>query len=95
MFRTLKALRTVKIVNFLIIGADTLIQIKIMIQRIILCLPLIFKLIPLILMVFYIYSIFGMEYFNHETSKTVDNSPFNIYTYADFSTFSGALLILF
>jgi len=30
-FRTIKALRTIKIINFLIIGADTFIQIKVMI----------------------------------------------------------------
>lgn len=90
MFKTVRALRTVKVVNFLVIGADTLIQIKVMIQRIFLCIPHIFQLIPVILMIFYIYGIFGIEFFNKDTRHAREDSPFGIYHYASFTSFGGS-----
>lgn len=67
MFRAFRALRTVKVVNFLVIGADTLIQMKVMVQRIIMCIPLVLKLIPVIVMIFYLWAIMGMDKWNLDT----------------------------
>ena len=67
MFRAFRSLRTVKVVNFLVIGADTLIQLKVMIERIILCIPLVLKLIPVMITIFYIWALIGMAKWNTNT----------------------------
>lgn len=67
-----------------------------MIQRIFLCVPLIFKLMPILLAVMYIYAILGMQFF--DTSKgnyDFKDNPYDTYNYADFTSFGGALLLLF
>lgn len=57
---------------------------------------MIIKLIPVLLTIFYIYSIFGMEFFNKDTIPyRKENNPYDAYDYADFTSFGGALLILF
>lgn len=95
MFKAVKALRTVKIVNIFVEGANILIQLKTMIQRIFICFPIIIKLVPIIMMVFYIWAIIGMENFNKKTHSYRQGSPYEEYHYADFSNFLGATALLF
>jgi hypothetical protein len=84
--------RSVKIINFLILGADTLLKIKFMVSKIFVCIPLIFQFFPALWIVYYVYAIFGMEFFDAESEE---ESHFNEHEYAEFSSFGGALLLLF
>jgi hypothetical protein len=84
----------VKFLNFLISGANLLLQLKTMIQRIFLCIPMILKLIPIMLMVFYLYAIIGMQLFNISTHPYREGSPYEM-PFSDMSTFLGALKLLF
>lgn len=95
MFRTIKAIRSIKIINFMFIGANALLKIKYLIQRMFICIPLVIQLMPVIFILYYVYSIIGMEFMNWETSEIREGGPFTLYEYADFTSFGGALLILF
>lgn len=65
--KALKTLRTIKFFNFLSFGADIVANVKLLITRTLYCIPLIMRLIPIILLVFYIWAIIGMTYFNTKT----------------------------
>lgn len=97
MFKAVKALRTVKIANFLSEGANIFIQLKVMISRTILCIPMIMRLIPIMFQIFYFWAIIGMENFNTKTHGREGRmeSPYVEYVYASFNNFHGALLLLF
>ena len=67
LFKMFRALRTAKFCRFLEAGADTFDNVKQLIQRIFTCIPLIFKLTPIMFTMFYVYAIIGMEIFNTNT----------------------------
>lgn len=56
---------------------------------------MIVKLSIVIWIVFYIWAILGMEIFDTDTYNHKTSTSFNIYTYADFTSFSKTLLLLF
>ena len=58
-----------------------------MIERILLCVPIIMKVIPIILMVFYIWAIIGIENLNTKTHQYKEDSPYEEYNYADMNSF--------
>ena len=56
---------------------------------------MILKLIPVILMMFYFWAILGLDIFNINTYSYRQNSPYESYDYAEFTSFGKALLVLF
>ena len=63
------------------------------------CVPLVFKMIPIIWMLVYLWAIIGMEYFNkntvhHHSEAKDEHNKYEFLEYADFTDFSGSLLVL-
>jgi two pore calcium channel protein 1/two pore calcium channel protein 3 len=95
LFRAFKAFRTMKFCHIFINGAEMLLQLQNMIERIFLCLPFIFKFVPLMIMIFYIWAIIGMDNFNTNTHPYREGSPYLQYSYANFDSFVGAISLLY
>jgi hypothetical protein len=66
-----------------------------MIDKIFITIPLVFQFIPVLLMVYYVYAIFGMQFFNANHNHIEEGGEFAMFEYSDFTTFGGSLLILF
>ncbi|EGR34851.1 hypothetical protein IMG5_000790 [Ichthyophthirius multifiliis] len=94
-FKVFRAIKTMKIINVISQGIDTLNQVKILIQRIFMCIPIISKLIPILLIIFYIYALIGVNIFNTKLNSYRLNSPYDQNNYIDFNNFGNAMLILF
>ncbi|EGR34811.1 hypothetical protein IMG5_001520 [Ichthyophthirius multifiliis] len=88
-------LRSFKVFNLLIIGAETLNQVQLLIQKIFMCIPIILQLIPILIIIFYLYAVWGMEIFNIRTFSYKKNSPYQENILGDFTSFKNSLLILF
>ena len=76
LFKAFKALRTFKFFNVCLEGVNILIQLKSMISRIFLCLPMIVKFIPMMCMVIYLWAIIGMENLNTVTHSFSHGSTY-------------------
>lgn len=75
-FKMFRAVRTVKIMRLIVVWGDILHQTQTLITRIFTCIPLIFKLLPILWMVFYIYAVIGLEIFNSKSIIFRPNSPY-------------------
>ena len=77
---------------------ETLVELKNMIERIFICMPMIIKLLPSVFSVSYVYSIIAIELYNTSTNKYVSD-PYSPYStpdyYCDFSSFYSAMLVFF
>lgn len=55
-----------------------------------------FKLIPVVLSLFYIWALMGTDLLNTATFPyNAEKNPFSIYDYSDFTSFGNAMLIMF
>jgi len=86
-FKIFKTLRTIKLIGAVVKGAEMLNQVQLLLQRILLCVPIVFQLVPILEMIFYIYAILGMEIYNTKTFEHQANSPYDDYPYANFNSF--------
>ncbi|EAR82678.2 cation channel family transporter (macronuclear) [Tetrahymena thermophila SB210] len=93
-FRIFKALRSIKFLSILLAGFELFYQVKDLLIKIFMCLPIVVRLIPIILVVYYIYTYIGLDNFNTNTFNYNQNSPYD-QGYADFNNFYGAMLIYF
>ncbi|KAL4429432.1 hypothetical protein ABPG74_021019 [Tetrahymena malaccensis] len=93
-FRIFKALRSIKFLSILLAGFELFYQVKDLLIKIFMCLPIVIRLIPVILVVYYIYTYIGLDNFNTNTFQYNPNSPYD-QQYADFNNFYGAMLIYF
>lgn len=66
-----------------------------MVERIFLCIPMIFRLIPVMFMIFYFWAVIGIENFNTETNPHRAGSHYITFEYATMNNFYGALMLLF
>ncbi|EGR33043.1 hypothetical protein IMG5_062980 [Ichthyophthirius multifiliis] len=94
-FKVFHTIKNTKLFNCLAIGAETLNQVQLLLKKIIMCIPLVAKLIPIILMVFYLYAFWGMETFNTQTFEFKKGSPYQTQFFGDFNNFQNSLLVLF
>ncbi len=64
-------MRSFKIFNILLIGLEIVISVKQMIYKMILCVPIVMKLLTIIFVIIYIYSSIGVEIFS--SNKNIVN----------------------
>ncbi|CAD8077769.1 unnamed protein product [Paramecium sonneborni] len=105
-FRLFRAFRSIKILNFLLSGLEFLDIIKNLLYKIIICVPLIFRLLLPVQMIFFIYSCVGMylygkiqrnpenPYANSECNADIFEYQWGSCKYADFTSFSGSYLMM-
>ncbi|CAD8091578.1 unnamed protein product [Paramecium sonneborni] len=105
-FRLFRAFRSIKIINILFEGLQFLDLVRTLLYKIIICVPLILRLMLPVQMVFFIYSCIGMYLYgkiqNNEdnpyanTQCDVNNFEYQWGSckYADFSTFAGSYLMM-
>lgn len=93
-FRMFRACRSVKIFNCCVVAADILYEVKLLIERIFTCFPLILKLTPIIFMAFYFYSCIGVEIFNSHDYEIKEGSPYDVHYLNQFNDFGKAMLTL-
>ncbi|KAL4467991.1 hypothetical protein ABPG72_015861 [Tetrahymena utriculariae] len=93
-FRIFKALRSIKFLSILLAGFELFYQVKDLLIKIFMCLPIVIRLIPVILVIYYIYTYIGLDNFNTNTFRYNENSPYD-QNYVDFNNFHGAMLIFF
>lgn len=58
-----RAIRTVKILRFVLSGLDIIHKVYEMLYKIVICVPIVMKLSVIIIIVFYIYAAIGVEIF--------------------------------
>ena len=87
-FKGLRSVRAAKILNA---SLGTFIRIKNMIQKTILCLPSIQKILTLLVIIFYTYCVVGMEVFSRNEEETYYSAGF----YGNFTSFAKALIVHF
>ncbi|CAD8055958.1 unnamed protein product [Paramecium primaurelia] len=105
-FRLFRAFRSLKIINILFEGLQFLDVVRTLLYKIIICVPLILRLMLPVQMVFFIYSCVGM-YLYGKIQRNEDNPYANSQCdinnfeyswgsckYADFSTFAGSYLMM-
>ncbi|CAD8063596.1 unnamed protein product [Paramecium primaurelia] len=105
-FRLFRAFRSLKILNILFEGLQFLDVVRTLLYKIIICVPLILRLMLPVQMIFFIYSCIGMYLYG--TIQSNHNNPYansecNINNfeykwgnckYADFTTFAGSYLMM-
>lgn len=77
-------------------------EINEMIYKILMCLPIsnfchnlsVWRLLQIVMIIFYLYSLIAIEFFNTNTNQFVEGSPYEL-EYADFNSFSGSWFLLF
>jgi len=103
-----RALRTVKVLNYILSGLDIIHKVYEMLYKIVICIPIVMKLSVICVIVFYIYAAIGVEIFSSNLFATETLSQygqslcapetageyFNSCEYTNFNTFGGAVLIL-
>ena len=62
-FRLFRAFRTIKLVNFFLQGLNFVSKVQQMFYKIVICIPIIIKLSVICVIMFYIYSVIGVEIF--------------------------------
>ncbi|CAD8182723.1 unnamed protein product [Paramecium octaurelia] len=105
-FRLFRAFRSVKIISFLLKGVEFLDVVRRLLYKILFCIPIIFRLMMPVQMVFFIYATIGI-YVYGEVETVADNPYANSkcdpnqfqYSwgdckYADFKSFAGAYLMM-
>jgi len=90
-----RALRSIKFLQFMSYGAETVMRIKKLFVKISICFPIIFRILLTLFYLSYVYANIGMIIFNTNTTNYNLGSPYNVNDYTNFETFFGALLILF
>ncbi|CAD8079364.1 unnamed protein product [Paramecium sonneborni] len=105
-FRLFRAFRSLKILNILFEGLQFLDLVRTLLYKIIICVPLILRLMLPVQMVFFIYSCIGMylygkvqrnennPYANSECDINSFEYQWGNCKYADFSTFAGSYLMM-
>jgi two pore calcium channel protein 3 len=97
-FRIMKALRSVKIIQWCFASHETIKRLRNLFFRVLFCLPIVGRLTIVIFIVTYIYSIIGVEVFptGSQEIKNIDSIMTYIYDdYSDFSTvFLGQMTLL-
>lgn len=76
-------------------GSEFLESTQLIIARIIFCVPLILRLIPVLLLVYYVWGICGMSVFNTKTHSYKEGSPYQSYEGNTFESMAHAWLVLF
>ncbi|CAD8066114.1 unnamed protein product [Paramecium primaurelia] len=105
-FRLFRAFRSIKIINFMLSGLEFLDIVRHLLYKIIICVPLIIRLMLPVQMIFFIYSCVGMYLFgkiqrNPENPYANSQCDSNLFEYqwgnckyADFTSFSGSYLMM-
>lgn len=76
-FRLAKAMRSIKFINFFFIGFEIFSEVKEMISKITLTLPIFFRLLSVIVSLIFLFSSIGVEIFTKENKYVRDDlSPF-------------------
>lgn len=59
-----RALRTIKILNYVLSGLDIIHKVYEMLYKIVICVPIVMKLSVISIIVFYIFAVIGVELFS-------------------------------
>lgn len=100
-FRSMRSMKVLAVFNY---GADTILRVKMLFQKIMYCLPVVLKLLTALFFAMYIYALVGMLLFQKTTisqeqrqreEKVLSDFMWHKIKYTSFDTFQMAFLSLF